>query len=278
MRWILSAAFAALFSALPIATEATPASAKPLLRHFVAEADGTLTLEPDGTVSAATLPDTMEPALRDAYLAAIRRWTFEPVVIDGRAVRAIGHMRLTLGITLEGSALHSGRIESVTFTDPSGHDGRLGPEAVLHPPRYPMELARRGISGEVVLAVETDAEGRIVRAAAQSGRIYADVRPRDEARAQRDFGLLVRASVQAAANWHLPGCRSSVCTVPLRYTMLRNLDRPPFWWPSYAVPVTPEPWALGAGILALGADGAAPSPRFRPTTKVDGVAVLRAGG
>lgn len=273
MRWILAAALAALITASSLrADDDVP------IRRYVAEAAGTLTIEPDGTVSATTLPDALHPSLRDAYTAAIRRWTFEPIHVDGEAVRALGHMRLSLAIELRGDAFHRASIERVSFIDAPGEEKSvLGPEAKMHPPSYPMELARNGIGGEVILAVETDAEGRILRAAPQSGRVYANVRARDEARAQRAFGMLARASVHAAKNWSMPGCRASVCTVPVRYTMQMAPDRPPFWLPAHEIPVTPEPWMIGVGIVALGADGAA-SSRFRLKTSVEGIDVMRAGG
>lgn len=274
MRWMIAAAFAAL-----LWTGATRADDDEVTRRFVAEGDGTLTIEPDGTVSAATLPDQLDPALREAYVRAIRRWTFEPILVDGQPVRALGHMRLAFSIELKGRAFQSASIERVTFIDPSGEaTSVLGPGAKMHPPRYPMELARQGIGGEVLMAVQTDANGRIVRAATQSGRLYADVRPRDEARAQRAFGQLARASVEAARNWELPGCRSSICTVPVRYTVMRDQQRPTFWWPAHTVAITPEPWMLGGSVVALGANGSASSLRFRPTSKVDGIDVLGVDG
>ena len=83
MRWILAAALAALITASSLrADDDVP------IRRYVAEAAGTLTIEPDGTVSATTLPDALHPSLRDAFTAAIRRWTFEPIHVDGEAVRA----------------------------------------------------------------------------------------------------------------------------------------------------------------------------------------------
>jgi len=274
MRRIFAVALVTLMAVAPLCA----ANVDPTIRRFVAEAAGTLTIEPDGTVSATTLPDELQPALRDAYAAAIRRWTFEPIVVDGRAVRALGHMRLAFAIELKGDAFQRASIERVTFVDASGEPTSvLGPGAKMHPPSYPMELARDGIGGEVILAVETDADGRILRAAAQSGSVYANVRARDAARAQRAFGMLARASVHAARNWEIPGCRASVCTVPVRYTIQSSPGRAPFWLPAHEIPVTPEPWMMGVGVVALGADGAA-SSRFRLKTSVDGMDVLDVGG
>ena len=62
MRRIFAAALVTLMTATPLCA----ADVDPTLRRFVAEAAGTLTIEPDGTVSATTLPDELQPALRDA--------------------------------------------------------------------------------------------------------------------------------------------------------------------------------------------------------------------
>jgi transposase len=277
MRWIFAATLAALLSStIARADDDAP------IRRFVAEGDGTLIIEPDGTVGETTLPDELDPALRDAYARAIRRWTFEPIVVDGRAVRGRAHMSVAFAIELKGREFHRASIERVIFNDPPSKEGVassiLGPNARVHPPKYPMDLARQGIGGEVVLAVETDAEGKVLRASPQAGRLYATVPARTEARAQRAFNLLARAAMDASRHWDLPGCRSSVCTVPLRFTMQMDPDRPVFWHPAHDVSVTPETWALQTGVVALGADGSASSPRFQLKSTIDGANVLSAGG
>lgn len=274
MRWMFAAALAALSAAA-----ATQAADESPVRSFVAQGEGTLTIEPDGTVSAATLPEGLDPALRDAYAAAIRRWTFQPIVVDGRPVRALGHMQLSFAVQLKGEALHAASIERVTFTDPPADDAStVDPALSMRAPSYPMGLARDGVGGEVILAVETDADGRVTRVAPQAGTLYVGVRAGQEARARRAFDLLARASVQAASHWRLPGCRASVCTVPVRYTIQNSADRPSFWQPAHPVAVTPEPWMGGTGSVALGAGGALPSSRILPTGPVEGRDVLNAGG
>jgi hypothetical protein len=274
MRWIFSAALAALLT-----TTTVHADDEAPVRRFVAEGNGTLTIEPDGSVSATTLPDELEPALRDAYARAVRGWVFAPIVIDGKPVRALGHMTLSFAIELKGREFHRASIERVIFTDPPAPDTAplaVVPSARMRPPSYPMDLARDGIGGEVLLAVETDAEGAVLRAAPQTGRLYAEVRARDEARAQRAFGRLARASVQAARQWALPGCRSSVCTVPVRFTVQQSPNRPTFWHLAHDVPIEPETWMLGTGVIALGANGTGPSARFQLKSTIDGANLLGA--
>ena len=244
-----------------------------------AEAFGTLTIEPDGRVSDVTLPKALDAALVEAFAGAIRGWRFEPIVIDGKAVRALGHMELRLAVEFQEKRLVGASIDRVVFTDPPAAAVPVPADASvfsLRPPRYPEGLAIRGVGGEVMLMVETDGEGRVERAAPVSGLLYASVERRDESEAASAFKELARASVRAASTWRIAGCVATQCTVPVRF-FPPGLPPEAFWRPAHRVPVVAEPWTQGGSTLALGVGGSAPSPRFKPTTATSG-SVLDVGG
>lgn len=259
-----------LFLAVTLLFASTTAQAAEPPQRYEAIADGTLIIEPDGRVGEVTLPDALEEPLRSKFLAQMRAWKFRPIVEDGAPVRARAHLvaRLFLEERPDGDGLSAG-ISQVQFVDPPSGDSK---PSNLTPPRYPRALASRGIGGEVVLAVETDASGKVERVAVRRGTLYVR---RDEMRAPRhetSFAELVRASERAALQWTLPNCQGA-CDFPIRYVISR-VDAKPFWLPVIDIPVTPAPWVPSAAdARQLTAAGDAPSMRFELLSPIDGGAL-----
>lgn len=272
----LALSLAAIALAFASSTSASDAG-KPIER-LEAEAHGTLTIEPDGRVSEVTLPEALEPPLRGLYENAIKGWTFEPVEVDGRIVRAVGHMSLDLYIEFRGDDLVAAGIERVQFVDPPATREGPKPEGLsMRAPRYPQSLAQRGIGGRVLLQIETDADGRVQRVATREGEIFARAEGAKPGDVERAFAELAEASERAAQRWVLPNCPTS-CIVPITYTFGRTRT-PAFWQPVIEVAHVPAPWVLAADApVALSASGSAPSERFRPTMPIENIELVRKDG
>lgn len=248
------------------------------IERLEAQAQGTLTIEPDGRVSAVELPEALKPPLRELFEGAIRAWTFQPVEVDGRIVRAVGHMSLDLYIQIRGDDLLSAGIERVQFVDPPVSGEAPRPEGLsMRPPRYPQSLATRGIGGRVLLQLETDAEGRVQRVATREGALFARLEGAKPGDVERAFAELAEASERAAQRWVLPNCPTS-CLVPVTFTFSRTRT-PAFWQPVIEVAHVPAPWVLDGGVpVVLSAGGSAPSARFRPLSPVDNIEIVRQEG
>jgi hypothetical protein len=237
-------------------------------QRYEAVADGTLIIEPDGRVGEVTLPDELEEPLRSKYLAQIRAWKFRPIVENGSPVRARAHLvaRLFIQEQADSDGMLAG-IADVQFVDPPVEGDTK--HSKLVPPVYPRSLLARRIGGVVVLAVETDADGKVERVAPHRGALFVPrnaIRPRNAA---DSFAQLVRASERAVLQWTLPDCKG-VCEVPIRYTIGRSSESP-FWLPVLDVPVTPAPWMPTDGdARQLTASGLAPSTRFELLSPIDG--------
>jgi hypothetical protein len=237
--------------------------------RYAAFARGTLVIEPDGSVGEVTLDPLLADAQQAALIAQIRNWKFRPIIENGVAIRARGHMALEL--IAEGTANGDGlqlSINDVNFTDPPEQAAQRGEKRVLVP-RMSAETVRRGIGGRIVVAVETDASGQVQRAAVRAGSLHVRASDVSSHQRQRAFEDLSRLSLRVVRQWTFPDC-TGICEVPITYTIDR-VDRPRTWRPLLDMPVTPEPWVLAAdAILPLSAEGTALSSRFQPVDPVTG--------
>lgn len=247
----------------------TSALASQPAERYVAMARGTLVIEPDGSVGEVTLDPLLADAQQAALIAQIRNWKFRPIEENGIAVRARGHMalRLVAAGTADGGGLALS-IARVDFTDPPA-DEPARKAKQIRVPRMSAETVRRGIGGEVVMAVQTDASGKVQRAAVRAGTLHVHARDVSPRMRQRAFDDLARISLEVIRHWTLPDC-VGVCEVPITYTIDR-VDRPRTWRPLLEMPVTPEPWVLAADTISpLTADGVALSTRFQLVNPVTG--------
>lgn len=258
--------FASLIFVLMISSTAL---ASPPAERYVAVARGTLVVEPDGSVGEVTLDPLLADAQQAALVARIRDWKFRPIEENGVPVRARGHMalRLVAAATADDGGLALS-IDRVDFTDPPSTEPARG-EKRIRVPRMSHETLRRGIGGEVVLAVETDASGRVDRAAVHAGSLHVHARDASPRLLKRAFDDLARISLEVVRHWTFPDC-VGVCEIPITYTIDRA-GATRTWRPLLEMPVTPEPWVLAADTISpLTADGVALSTRFQLVDPVTG--------
>ena len=118
---------------------------------------GDLYIGPEGTVTDLELRNadltTEIAALVDRQ---VRKWRFEPILVDGRAVNAKTRMKLELSLEPVAGG-HQLRVVGVGFGNPVRHSRRL------RPPDYPMEARRADVGADVTLLLTIDAEGRVAK-------------------------------------------------------------------------------------------------------------------
>lgn len=290
MRSILTVAIAAMLGlpAVPATASAAEGDAPeqrftigestPRAATFEMTARGTVTIEPDGRVSAATLD--MPRETRQIYLDAIRRWTFQPVVVDGQPARVLAHFMIeATARPVEGSKdqMQLG-FDNVWFLDPptaeSGGEPRSASSS-LTPPRYPQRAAVAGYGGTVDVLVKLDSEGRVFEAGVAN--LALGVSAIRQQRAAETFArLLAEAAVGAARSWTVsdPGSiEAGSAIIPVSFhPPQRPIDG---WQPRIPLEVTPLPWmvAVTGQAVAFTPGGEAASSRIKPLNDISGTMI-----
>lgn len=131
----------------------------------------------DGSVASAAVDNVLPEArtdLADAALAAVKTWTFDPLMVDGKPAASDTTVAIAFSLdpdnplTVLPGVLNPVRVsppqadKSVVVADePASEDTRY---RQMHPPKYPASAIRAHAQGKVVLKVHVDAQGRPVEA------------------------------------------------------------------------------------------------------------------
>lgn len=124
--------------------------------EFEMEVKGRIEIGPEGHVLSYTIDDSKvtQAAVKTLVRKAVDSWRFEPIIDNGKPVIGMTGMSLTLSAIPDGDA-YLMRVDGVYF-------GTASPSN-LKSPEYPSDLARQGVSGQVVLVLRLDAEGRVTK-------------------------------------------------------------------------------------------------------------------
>lgn len=227
---------------------------------------GTITVNPQGGVAAYTLHDSakLPPVVLQIIKQTVPAWRFEPVVENGVAVTASTGMSLRVVADVSDPQHATIRVAGENFGCAAGLASELLPAACTAgatityrqatPPRYPVDAAGAGASGEVFLALQIGSDGHVIQAAVRQVNLYVKLSDPVEGRK-----LLADASLRAAKLWTFnvpsegPAAAAGkwVVFVPVNYTLAKvNLfsdmtgtaPKAPLWRAYIPGPIHPIPW------------------------------------
>lgn len=202
-------------------------------------ASGQIEIGPDGKVLSHRIDERVPASVAEAISRSVARWTFEPIIEDGRPVIAVTRMHLRVE-----AVEHSGdelalRIGQVWFGD------EVRP-IKTRAPVYPSDAIGARVGAQVMLALRLDEEGNVVDAHPWQTSFAKGTRGRDAKRFRRSFE---RASVEAARQWRfrpdISGPGGVTILVPLRYAVGVN-GYPSEWVQLVPGEIVPPPWAWEA--------------------------------
>lgn len=124
--------------------------------------NGTLDIDAQGQVTEYQLAEqaSLPPALLAVVDRHVRAWRFEPVQVDGSAVRARSPMHVRLVMKRDGDR-YLFRIAGATFG--STYEAGAAPtvNGTLSPPRYPAYAYTSNVGGVVYLVVKVGRDGSV---------------------------------------------------------------------------------------------------------------------
>lgn len=169
---------------------------------------GSLVLEPDGRVSAWELdrPEALAEPVVELITKAAGSWAFEPVTVDGEAVRAKARMSLRVVATPHDDDRFQLTIRSGHFGDDamSAEERRNAAttdhvrSVRMHPPAYPPGALRAGVTGTVYLVMRINRDGRVQDVFAEQVNLRVVGTEREMERMRE---MLARPALAAARRW-----------------------------------------------------------------------------
>ena len=130
---------------------------------------GKVQVDSDGKVSGFSLDqkDKLPESVVELVGKTVPNWTFEPVLIDGRAVNVSTDMSIRVVARKTGDGSYAVRVRSAGFGDRSGKPEEHIRSVSMAPPNYPESAARVGVAGTVYLLVRAGRDGKVNDAIAE---------------------------------------------------------------------------------------------------------------
>jgi hypothetical protein len=236
-RVALAALIATAWGAQPAVAQKTAATTLEM------KAEGEVQIAPDGTVSDYRLQSKLAPAVAELVDKDVRRWQFQPIVVDGTPVVAKTSMHLDLKAEpVDDKDGYRIRVVNVRFGEP-----KRSPD--MRPPHYPEAAVSAHLGAKVLLAVRLDETGNVTDALPVQTSL--DGRASSENEAERWRKLFEQASVTAARSWRydlgekINGKTvgtSAIVPVVFYLTDLASAPRPGTWKQYLPGPMHTVPW------------------------------------
>ena len=224
---------------------------------------GTIDIEPDGHVRSYQVdqPEKLPPAATGLMAKAVAAWKFQPIVIDGKAVRARTRMSVRIVAKSQGEGRYEVRVASANFGD-GGEPGEFVSSKELKPPSYPQLAALSGVRGTVYVVARIGRDGRVEDAIAEQVNLKV---VDSKAGMTRWRNSLAKSAVLGARKWTFnPPTQGEevgnpfwLVRVPVDFVLHDEKPVPYGQWEAYIPgPRQDTPW-LGALDTSLGADAVA---------------------
>lgn len=204
------------------------------------EAAGDLQIDPDGHVSEYHLANKLSAAVTALVETNVRKWQFEPVLINGVPVRAKTAMHLYLSAEPQdkGYAL---RVTNIIFGEPAF----MKTNALPH---FPDAAVKVGMGAKVILYLRLDSTGQVADAAIYQTSLGAHVADKE---AGQWRALFEESTLAVARTWRfdlsetINGNRIGTSVqVPVTFNLTRTGAATTGVWNAYIPgPVHPPTWA-----------------------------------
>jgi TonB family protein len=183
---------------------AAPRAEAELQKVLVTQARGAVVVAPDGQVAELRLDTALDPALATAVERGLRAMRFKPTIVAGVAAPARAGFIVFLAGERDGDQLRT-RFDGIRFHAPPPTAGSSAAGISIfqlrsdNAPKYPEQLMRAGISGEVELAFLVGPDGKATDiTVVRSGLVGALPRGTVAGKAMKSFE---KAALAAGRQW-----------------------------------------------------------------------------
>jgi hypothetical protein len=263
-------------AAEPVANRLEAPASKDLQKALLLSLEGSIVIETDGSVGEYRIATPTTPDIDALLRKTIPRWRFEPVLAEGKPVRAMAKMRLSLVAVESGKDYRVG-IENVVFpgvvvdTQEPARERRSAVEATgrrTNPPIYPRALERAGVTGRVLLALHFAPDGHMVEVLPVQSALFNVRGYNNELR--KAVHLFEQSAAEAARKWTVevklkPGAPTTerdftgyatieyVLAAPGHMRGAKTNDAPPGQWrEATRTPKRAMPWLAGLEAADVG--------------------------
>jgi len=187
-----------LVSCVGVAFAAGPSAVRKQIESSLL-VDGTIDINPDGSVAGYALPREkgLPSGIVEMIARVVPRWRFEPIKLANGTTRARATMSLRLVAKMLDKKNFSVEIRAAQFGGDTPGEA-LSAKSLMTAPRYPERAARAGVGGTVYTALKIGRDGRVQEAMAEQVNLRVIA---DEASMGRWRDLLAKAALRAAMHW-----------------------------------------------------------------------------
>lgn len=246
---------------------------------------GSIETDADGSVSNVTIDkaEKFPAGLVDYVRKQVMGWKFEPVLVDGKPMRARSLMSVRVVAKRAGEDSYSITVRNASFDGEAPAEGETLTSRTMRAPGYPPVVAAAGASGVVYVVVKVGANGRVADAIVEQVNLKTAGTDNEMARWRKS---LADVALGAARRWTFntpvkgeqARQESWSARVPVAFHMNSSLDTAYGKWEMYIPgPRQPVPWSAEdhpgfspdalaeGGVYMIGRGGA-----LRLLTELDG--------
>lgn len=218
---------------------------------------GNIQVDTRGKVTGYTLDhkDKLPSGVVRLLDQAVPNWTFEPVLMNGKAVNASTDMSIRVVAKKDSEETYSIGIRGASFGDNSARPEEQPQAESLAPPDYPENAVRAGVTGTVYLLVRVERDGRVGDVIAEQTNLGVVADEKSMAGWRR---RLEDVSIRQSRKWKfvppLEGKTAGEAFWVVRVPVVYSLDGPPkeplygVWEGYIPGPRHSSPWGDNEGI------------------------------
>lgn len=212
---------------------------------------GSIETNADGSVSSVAIDKAEKfPAGLVGYVQKeVMGWKFEPVVVDGKPMRARSLMSVRVVAKKMDEDSYAIAVRNASFDGPAPVEGETLTSKTMRAPGYPPEVAAAGASGIAYVVIKVGANGRVADAIVEQVNLKTAGTDKEMAKWRKSFATVALGAARkwtfnTPVNGEQAQQESWSARVPVAFHMNSSLDTAYGKWEAYIPgPRQSVPWS-----------------------------------